>query len=133
MMTEQAPLVALLCEALALLHHALKALPWVVTTNTAVGADILDTCGRLQRLLHAVAAVDMPLANSLGDIQAALGAIAEELQGGTAPDGGAEEEGSDDTQQVAARKRAAHRAAHTKLARWQMLVSTLLGFGQRRN
>jgi len=50
---EQTPLTELLSEALAVLHDALDELPWVVTTDVVAGVEVLDACGRLERMLSA--------------------------------------------------------------------------------
>jgi hypothetical protein len=130
-MLEQTALAELLCEALAVIRDALDDLPWAVTTDATLGAEVLESCGRLERLLSTLANLDMPLANALGDVQAALAAIGEELQCGNAPVGGEEETDDDDELTAAAAKCAATRAADTKLARWQGLINTLFGLRQR--
>ena len=132
-MPEQTTLTKLLCEALAIIREALDELPWAFTTDVTLGAEVLESCGRLERLLHAVAAVDMPLANALGDVQAALAAIGEELHAGDTLVDDDEDADDDDEQTVAMAKRTATRAADTKLARWQTLINTLFGFRQRTN
>ena len=132
-MLEQTTLAELLCEALAIIREALDELPWGVTTDAALGAEVLDSCGRLGTLLHTLANLDMPLANALGDVQAALAAIGEELHAGDTLVDDDEEADDDDELTAAAAKRAATHAADTKLGRWQMLITTLFGLRQRHN
>jgi len=131
-MPEQTTLVEIMCEALTVIRDALDELPWAVTTDVKLGAEVLDSCGRLERLLHTVAAVDMPLANALGDVQAALAATGAELQ---TTDPLVDDAGADDDEGLpeAEARRAATHAVATKRARWQLLINALFGFRQRTN
>jgi hypothetical protein len=135
-MCEQTALAQLICEALTVIHDALDKLPWVVTPDASVGAEVLESCGRLGPLIHTLANLDMPLANALGDIQAALSDIGEELRAGESPVAHTAQEWEEDEDEAwaaAEAERAATRAADTKLARWQGLINTLFGLRQRAN
>jgi hypothetical protein len=131
-MPEQTTLAEIMCEALEVIRDALDELPWAVTTDAKLGAEVLDCCGRLGPLLHMLANLDMPLANALGDVQSALAAIGEELH---ATDPLVDGAGADDDEEMpeAEARRAATRATATKLARWQVLINALFGFRQRSN
>jgi len=90
-MPDQPSLAETLCEALALVRDALAEVPCAVTEDGKRGTELLQSSGRLGPLLHTLANQDMPLANALSDVQAALADIGEHLLYAGA-DAGAEEE-----------------------------------------
>jgi hypothetical protein len=91
-MREQPSLTETLCDALAALREALAEVPYAVTTDVKRGAAILQSCSRLGLVLHTLAKLDMPVANALSDVQAALAAIGEQLQYDDADPAAEEEE-----------------------------------------